>query len=125
MPREIITIPDSPNYPFSQVVRAGDYLFLSGQGGFKDPRTGKAIHGIEAQTKQCLENMKQVLETASSSLDDVVKVTVFLGNRNDFEKMNKVYQAFFPNGYPARSTAITGLAIPEMLVEIECVAYSP
>ena len=77
-----------PKYPFSAAIRAAEYIFVSGQGGFQDTKTGEAIEGIESQTRQCLENMKQVLEAA-------------------------------------RSTAVTALAIPNMLVEIECIAYCP
>lgn len=86
---------------------------------------GKEIKGIEAQTRQCLENMKQVLEIAGSSLDDVVKVTVFLGNVTDYIKMNEVYKSYFSKDQPARSTAVTGLVIPNMLIEMECIAYLP
>lgn len=124
MAKEVITIPNAPKLPFSPAIRGGDYIFVSGQGGFVDAE-GREVKGIEAQTKQCLENMKQVLETAGSSLDDVVKVTVFLGNVNDYAKMNEVYQSYFPKDYPARSTAVTGLVIPNMLIEIECIAYCP
>ena len=124
MPKQVINIPNAPKYPFSPAIRAGDYIFVSGQGGFVDAE-GKEVKGIGAQTRQCLENMKQVLETAGSSLDDVVKVTVFLGSVTDYAKMNEVYQSYFPKDQPARSTAITGLAIPNMLIEMECIAYSP
>ena len=124
MPKQVINIPNAPKYPFSPAIRAGDYIFVSGQGGFVDAE-GKEVKGIGAQTRQCLENMKQVLETAGSSLDDVVKVTVFLGSVTDYAKMNEVYQSYFPKDQPARSTAITGLAIPTMLIEMECIAYSP
>jgi 2-iminobutanoate/2-iminopropanoate deaminase len=124
MPKQVITVPNAPKYPFSPAIRAGDYIFVSGQGGFVDAQ-GREVKGIEAQTKQCLENMKQVLETAGSSLDDVVKVTVFLGNVADYAKMNEVYKSYFPKDQPARSTAITGLVIPNMLIEMECMAYSP
>jgi len=125
MAKKVISIPNAPKLPFSPAIRAGDYIFVSGQGGFQDPRTGEAINGIEAQSRQCLENMKQVLETAGSSLDDVVKVTIFLGNIADYAKMNEVYQSYFPKDQPARSTAVTGLVIPNMLIEMECIAYSP
>ena len=125
MTKQVITVPNTPKYPFSPAIRAGDYIFVSGQGGFQDPKTGGAIEGIEAQTRQCLENMKQVLETAGSSLHDVVKVTVFLGNVADYAKMNETYQSYFPKDQPARSTAVTGLVIPNMLIEMECIAYSP
>jgi 2-iminobutanoate/2-iminopropanoate deaminase len=106
-------------------MRAGDYIFVSGQGGFQDPDTGETIKGIEAQTRQCLQNMKQILEKAGSSLDDVIKVTVFLSNVADYAKMNEVYQSYFPKDLPARSAAVTGLVIPGMLIELECIAYCP
>ena len=123
MTKQVISVPNAPRYPFSPAIRAGDYVFVSGQGGFQDPKTGGAIEGIEAQTRQCLENIKQVLETAGSSLDDVVKVTIFLGNVANYAKMNEVYQSYFSKDLPARSTAVTGLVIPNMLIEMECVAY--
>ena len=69
--------------------------------------------------------MKRILEAAGSSLDDVVKVTIFLGNVADFTKMNEVYQSYFPKELPARSTAVTGLVVPNMLIEMECIAYCP
>lgn len=124
MPREIVNIPDWPDRPFSPAVRAGGFIFLSGQGGTSDAN-GNALKTVEEQTGRCLENIKAVLEAAGASLDDVVKVTVFLGDVNDFDRMNKVYRSYFPTDKPARSTAITGLAVPAMLLEIECVAYCP
>ncbi|GAI12164.1 unnamed protein product [marine sediment metagenome] len=125
MTKQVISVPNAPRYPFSPAIRAGDYIFVSGQGGFQDPKTGEAIKGIEAQTKQCLDNMKEVLETAGSSLDDVVKATIFLGDVANYAKMNEVYQSYFPKNYPARSAAVTGLVIPNMLIEMECIAYFP
>ena len=125
MGKEIISIPNAPKLPFSPAIRAGQYIFLSGQGGALDPKTGDLIEGIEAQTKQCLENIKQILAAAGSSLGHVVKVTVFLANAADFNKMNEAYQSYFPEGFPARSTAITGLVHPAMLIEIECIAFEP
>jgi len=124
MAKQVINIPNAPKYPFSPAIRAGNYIFVSGQGGFVDAE-GKEVKGIEAQTRQCLENMKQVLETADSSLGDVVKVAVFLGSVADYAKMNEVYQSYFTKDQPARSTAVTGLVIPSMLIEMECIAYSP
>ena len=123
MGKEVITVPNAPKYPFSPAIRAGDYIFVSGQVGFIDAG-GKEVEGIGAQTRQCLENIKQVLEAAGSSLNDVVKVTVFLGHADHFAQMNEVYQSYFPKDYPARSTVVTGPVMPNMLVEIECVAYS-
>ena len=123
MGKEVITVPKAPKYPFSPAIRAGDYIFVSGQPGFIGAG-GKEVKGIGAQTRQCLENIKRVLEAAGSSLNDVVKVTVFLGNAGHFAQMNEAYQSYFPKDYPARSTIVTSMAIPNMLVEIECIAYS-
>jgi 2-iminobutanoate/2-iminopropanoate deaminase len=123
MPKKAITLPTSSTLPYSPAVRAGDYVFVSGQTGYKD-WSGNEVKGIEAQTKQCLENIKLVLQTAASSLDDVVKVTVFLNDANDFARMNEVYQSYFPKTPPARSTIQAGMVITNMLVEIDCVAYT-
>ena len=125
MTKQVINVPNAPKLPFSSAIRVGDYIFVSGQGEFEDPKTGEPIQGIEAQTRKCLENMKQVLETAGASLDDVVKVTVFLDDVANYAKMNEVYQSYFPKDYPARSTAVTGLVVPNMLAEMECIPYSP
>jgi len=124
MAKEVVTVPNKPkpSLPYSPAIKAGDYVFVSGQVGSVDDK-GREIKGIEAQTRRCLENMKQVLEAAGLSLNDVVKVTIFLVNVGDFAKMNEVYQSYFPKDYPARSTAITGLVRPAMLVEMECIAY--
>jgi len=121
--KEVITVANAPKLPFSPAIRAGDYIFVSGQVGFTDS-SGKEVKGIEAQTRQCLENIKQVLQVAGSSLNDVVKVTIFLGDGSQFNQMNEVYRSYFPKDYPARSTIVTTMFIPNMLVEIECVAYS-
>ncbi len=85
---------------------------------------GNPVEGIEAQTRQCLENIKQVLQAARSSLSEVVKVTVFLANANNFAKMNEAYRSYFPKDHPVLSTAITGLD-SDMLVEMECITYKP
>jgi len=122
MVKKVITVPSAPKLPFSPAIRAGDYIFVSGQVGITDAQD---VKGLEAQVKQCLENMKAVLTAAGSSLDDVVKVTVFLRNEKDFATMNEVYQSYFTKDHPARSTIITGLAMPNMLIEMECIAYSP
>ena len=124
MTKKVINVPNAPKLPFSPAIRAGDFIFVSGQGGFVDAE-GKEVKGIDAQTRQCLENIKNVLKAANATLDDVVKVTIFLRNVDDFPKMNETYQAYFPQDYPARSTAVTGLVVPTMLVEIECMAYAP
>jgi len=122
--KEVISMSKTEDHPYSSAIRAGEYIFLSGQIGYVDDG-GNEVKGIEAQTKQCLENMKHVLEVTGSSLGDVVKVTVFLVNIDNFAKMDEVYQSYFPKDHPARSTVITGLVHPDMLVEMECIAYHP
>jgi len=111
--------------PYSPVLKAGEYIFTSGQVGVTDPNTGKDIEGVEAQTKQCFNNVKNVLASVGASLSDVVKVTVFLKEAGDFTNMNETYKNYFPEKKPARSTVVTSLVDPRMLIEIECIAYCP
>lgn len=122
--KEVIVMPNTKDRPYSSAIRAGDFIFVSGAVGNKDAQ-GNPLEGIEAQTRQSLENMKNVLQAAGSSLSDVVKATVFLANADNYAKMNEVYRSFFPKDLPARSTVITGLALPDILIEIECIAYKP
>lgn len=122
--KQIVIMPGTEDHPYSSAVRAGEYIFLSGQIGSVDDGGNKVV-GIEAQTKQCLENMKHVLAVAGASLGDVVKVNVFLVSVDDSPKMNEVYQSYFLKDRPARSTIVTGLVMPELLIEIECIAYKP
>jgi 2-iminobutanoate/2-iminopropanoate deaminase len=109
--------------PYSQGYRAGDFIFVSGQGPL-NPQTGK-LQGdtIEEQTRQTLENIKAILEADGASMADVVKVSVVLTGLANFKAMNGVYQTFFGAPFPARITYGAGLALPNMLVEIEAVAY--
>ncbi len=119
MPKQ--TYPSSLPYPFSAAVRAGDLLFVSGQVGIRDGKTGA---GIEEQTRFTMENIRDVLAQAGASLEDVVKVTVFLTDMSLWPKMNEVYASYFPNDPPARSAlGAAALALPDLLVEIECVAH--
>ncbi len=92
-------------YPFSPGVVSNGFLFVAGQVG-TDPKTGKLVPGgIEAETTQTIQNIKAILDAAGASLDDVVTVTVYLSNMDDFPRMNAVYQTFFKAGsYPARTT---------------------
>jgi 2-iminobutanoate/2-iminopropanoate deaminase len=114
-----------PGIPFSNGTKAGDYIFASGQIGHVDSKGNKLV-GIEAQTRQAMENIKAVLKAAGASFDNLVKTTIFLTNRNDFAKMNEVYRSYFTKNFPARSTfIISGMALPEMLIEIECIGYLP
>src|SRR2546422_3536067 len=108
--------------PFSSAVRVGKMLFLSGQIGNTPGTRQLADTGIAGQTKQALENIKTVLAAAGSSLERVVKCTVFLLDIKDYAAMNAVYATYFPKDPPARSTvAGSGLALGAR-VEIECIA---
>lgn len=111
--------------PFSEAVRAGDFLFLSGQLG-EDPATAKlAEGGIQAEARQTLVNVKRVLESNGASLSDVVKCTVFLVDIAEWPAFNTVYREFFHKPFPARSAlAASGLAL-NARVELECIAYVP
>jgi len=114
-----------PVGPYSQAVKAGDFLFISGQVPI-DPKTGKVVIGdITIQTKQTLENIKAILGTAGLSLKDIVKVTVFLKDVKDFKRMNETYGTYFKEDPPARTTVQAQLAMEELLIEIDAVAYSP
>jgi 2-iminobutanoate/2-iminopropanoate deaminase len=105
---------------YSQAIKAGGFVFASGQIAL-DPATGKLIEGdIKAQTERVLKNLSAVLAGAGSSMDKAVRTTVFLRNISDFPAMNEVYGSFFPNGFPSRSTVA---ALPrDALVEIDVVA---
>ena len=109
--------------PYSQGYKAGDYIFVSGQGPL-DPQTGK-VKGdtIEEQTRQTLENIKAILQANGASMKDVVKVTVVLTDLSNFKPMNEVYKTFFSEPFPARITYGASLALTRMLVEIDAIAY--
>jgi len=121
--RQIIAPPNtSVGLPFSIGVRTGNLIFLSGQIGNTPGTRELADTGITGQTRQTLDNIKAVLAYAGSSLDRVVKCTVFLTNIADYQAMNAVYATYFPKDPPARSTvAGSGLALGAR-VEIECIA---
>ncbi|MBI3536018.1 MAG: RidA family protein [Chloroflexi bacterium] len=108
--------------PYSQGIRAGEFIFCAGQVGL-DPVSGKLVEGgVEAQTRRALENLNQVLQAAGASLHRVVKTTVFLANMNDFQKMNAVYAEFFTAPAPARSTVQVARLPRDAAVEIEAIA---
>lgn len=109
--------------PYSQAIRMGNMVFLSGQIPLH-PATGEMVKGdIKAQTRQVLENVKCILEAAGSSLDQVAKTTIFMKDLNDYAAVNAVYQEFFPNKPPARA-AIQAARLPrDAGVEIETIAF--
>ena len=108
--------------PFSEAVRIGETLYLSGQVGTVPGTTKLVSGGIKEETRQTLENIKEILERNGSSLNRVFKCTVFLADISEWPKMNEVYRTYFPKSPPARSAmAASGLAL-NARVEIECIA---
>lgn len=115
----------TPRGPYSPAVRAGDFVFVSGQGPV-DPLTDKLSPGdVAHQTGVTLRNIRTILEACGATLDDVVKCSVFLKDAGDFKAMNEAYAGFFPTHRPARTTVEAKFHNGEMLVEIDCVAYKP
>ena len=107
--------------PYSQAIAAGGFVFVSGQLGLK-PGDTEISGGIEEQTEQVFANLKAILEEAGSSLDQLVKTTVFLQNLNDFAGMNEVYAKHVGSTPPARSTVEVAKLPSGALVEIEAIA---
>jgi 2-iminobutanoate/2-iminopropanoate deaminase len=111
-----------PIGPYSQAIISNGFIFTAGQGAI-DPQSNKWVGGnIREQTERVLENIKAILEAAGSSLDKVVKVSVFLRRKELFQEMNEVYSKYFPSNPPARSTVVTDLLLDDMLIEIETIA---
>ena len=127
MPRSTVNAPSAPDAvgPYSHAATGEGTLFLSGQTPI-DPATGLLIEGdVGAQTRRVFDNLATVLQQAGGSLDDVVKVNVYLTSMSDFAAMNAVYADVFSEPFPARTTvAVAGLPL-DARVEIECVAAVP
>jgi 2-iminobutanoate/2-iminopropanoate deaminase len=122
--REIIQTDNAPGAigPYSQAIKAGGFVFVSGQIP-TDPQTGEFVAGgITEQTEQVLKNLKAVLEASGSSLAHVVKTTVFLADMKEFSGMNEVYATFFSGAPPARATVAAAGLPRDARVEIEAVA---
>ncbi|MDW8130690.1 MAG: RidA family protein [Bryobacterales bacterium] len=114
-----------PRGPYSPAVRAGDFLFISGQGPI-DPATDSLVEAdIRTQTRLVLTNVARILEACGASLRDVVRCSVFLADAADFAAMNEVYAEFFGEHKPARTTVEARFVAPGMKVEIDCIAYKP
>jgi len=109
--------------PYSQAMKVGDFIFTSGQIALT-PNGVMVQDDIELQTKQVMQNLKAVLEAAGSSLQNVVKTTIFLANMDDFAKVNAIYEKWFEGHKPARSTVAVKTLPKNALVEIECIAFS-
>ena len=108
-----------PAGPYSQAIAAGAYVFVAGQRGV-DPATGQMGADVGEQTRLCLENIRRILEAAGSSLNDIVRATVYLADLADFDAMNQAYREVMPEPQPARTTV--GATLRGMQVEIEVMA---
>jgi 2-iminobutanoate/2-iminopropanoate deaminase len=110
--------------PYSQAIRAGEFVFVAGQVGAKPDGSGLVGDGIEEQTEQVFANLRAILEAAGTSLDRVVKTTVFLADLDDFGAMNDVYRRQFSEAPPARSTVEVARLPTGIKVEIEAIALA-
>jgi 2-iminobutanoate/2-iminopropanoate deaminase len=124
MSRSVVSSENAPKAlgPYSQAIATDGLIFLAGQLPL-DPATGNIVEGdVGEMTRQVLRNLAAVLEAAGSSLDKIVKTTVFLADLNDFTAMNTAYAEFFPNNPPARSTVQVARLPRDARVEIEAIA---
>jgi len=112
-----------PSYPYSPGARGGNTVFTAGQVAWDETGEVTGLGDVRAQTVQTLNNVKSVLAEGGAGLDDIVKCTVYLKDMGDFQAMNEVFASVFPEAPPARTTVQAALAEPEMLVEIEAIAY--
>ncbi|MDF2634832.1 MAG: endoribonuclease [Pelosinus sp.] len=125
--KEIIKTSKAPEAigAYSQAIKVGDFLFASGQIPI-DPQTGVLVEGgIEAQTKQVMENIKQILQAGGSDLDNVIKTTIFILKMEDFLAVNQIYGNYFTTILPARSCVAVARLPKEAQIEIEVIAYCP
>jgi 2-iminobutanoate/2-iminopropanoate deaminase len=111
-----------PAGPYSHAVVSNGFVFVSGQGPV-DPETNTMPDAFEAQVRQTLKNVQTILEAAGSSLDDVVKVNAYVTDLTRFKKFNEVYEEFFRQDLPARTTV--GTSLLGFLVEVDCIAALP
>jgi 2-iminobutanoate/2-iminopropanoate deaminase len=116
------TLANGTTIPLSPAVRAGDFLFLSGQLGL-DENSRLVGDDIASQTRQTIARLEAILTEAGGRRDQIIKVSVWLTDGADFPAFNKVYAEWFPDRPPARSTVVSGLLIPGARVEIDAVAY--
>lgn len=124
--KQVITTDRGPKAigPYSQAIRANGFIFISGQIAL-DPASGAIVDGdVRAQTERVMENLKGIVEAAGSSLDKVVKTSVFLKDMNDFAAMNEIYGRYFPANPPARATVEVARLPRDARVEIELIALA-
>lgn len=109
--------------PYSQAIRAGDFVYVSGQIGV-DPATSEVVEGIEAQTHQVLKNLQAILTEAGADFSQVVKFSIFLVSMDDFAIVNDIYGSYLEQPYPARATIEASRLPKDVLVEMDVVVYT-
>lgn len=119
-----ICLPGYKTLPFSQVVRGGDFLFVSGQSAYDPDKKEMEARGVAAETDVILRRIADLLQRCGSSLADVVKVNAYLRDPAGFATFNAVYRGFFPSGPPARTTVAVGF-VGDFMVEVDVIAYAP
>ena len=126
MQKQVIQSADAPAAigPYSQAIRAGDTLYLSGQIGL-DPASGQMVDGLEAQAHRVFRNMQAVAAAAGASLDDVVKLSILLADLGDFAKVNEIMATYFKAPYPARATYQVAALPKAARLEVEGVLVLP
>lgn len=112
------------NFSFSTCVIAGDYVFTSHQGGVVDD-DGKLLNTVEEQTEQAFKNLENALAAGGATLDDVVKMMIYMKNADDFQTIEDIYKTKFKNGFPVRSGLVTGFVADFILVQLDAIAYVP
>lgn len=113
----------NPNLPFHPAIRAGDYIFVSGQVS-KDPDGNMMVGSIEVETRGTLDSIRRILQQGGADLSDVVRVTTYLADVRDFGRYNRVFAEYFKDGNIARTT-IEARAVIDCKIEIEVIAYKP
>ncbi len=122
---EFINAPSGPVRPYSAAVKAGDFIFVSPQGGRMNHQTNEKVTTVAGQTERCLMGVENVLKTARASLSDVVTLNILITRQEDQDGLNEPIRRLFPGGLPARTVICTVLPHPDMLVMIGAVAYHP
>lgn len=119
---EILDFGHNENYPFSSAAKVGNLLFMSGQLGIVPGQNSLVAGGIEAETRQVMDNVKRGTEASGFKMNNIIKCTVFLADMSEWSAFNDVYRTYFSKPFPARSAvAVKGLAL-DARVEVECIA---
>ena len=114
----------APRAPYSTYTQAGNLIFVAGQVAM-DPQTQETPASFAEQLHLILKNIKTILESAGSALENILKTTVFLKDLSNYAEYNEIYRQYFKNGLPARSTVVADLVREDFLIEIEAIAWTP